>query len=322
MISVIVPVYNCEKYVADAINSVICQTNQEYELLIILNGCTDSSMEICQSFLCKENIKIFSLHDANVSLARNYGIERACGEYLLFLDADDMLNKYCIETLNAFIQKAQADIVSFEFRQFKGCEEDSDHLPNKGNSVFFSGESLEKEKKKFLLDRSSLKKVVCGNLYNSKLVKKLRFHEDIYIGEDFCFQLEAIMRAKNIVFCEKPLYYNRMTTDSLSRSYINKKTLENIEKTNQYKADFIQKNYPQYEEQVFVSNFMHTFSWINRAIGENNKSAQEILEREANKWWEKVKLKKHINIKKRAEYMVFVNWRNIYQIVIAWIWRC
>ena len=100
MISIIIPVYNIEKYIEKAIVSVVNQTCPDFELLLINDGSTDSSYEICKKWEEKDNrIKVISKENGGVSSARNLGMELAKGEYLFFLDGDDWIREDCFEKL-------------------------------------------------------------------------------------------------------------------------------------------------------------------------------------------------------------------------------
>ena len=106
LLSIIIPIYNCEKYIHNAIESVINQNMKNYEIIIINDGSTDKSLKVCESY-CKKytNIKLITQENKGVSVARNVGIKEAKGKYLMFLDADDMFvngffDNFLIDELN------------------------------------------------------------------------------------------------------------------------------------------------------------------------------------------------------------------------------
>ena len=99
-ISVVVPVYNCEKYIERAIESVIKQTYDNWELIIVNDGSKDSSLQIAQKFAGKDaRIKVIDRENRGVSVARNIGIDEASGDLLMFLDADDWFEEKAFETV-------------------------------------------------------------------------------------------------------------------------------------------------------------------------------------------------------------------------------
>lgn len=106
LISVIIPVYNVEKYLKECIESVLEQTYSNLEILLIDDGSTDKSLEICESYAnIDERIVVIHQINKGLSSARNIGIENACGEYLVFVDSDDCINKMMIEKLYIALKK-------------------------------------------------------------------------------------------------------------------------------------------------------------------------------------------------------------------------
>src|ERR1700744_3507890 len=96
LVSIIIPVYNSEKYLSDAIQSAINQTWSDTEIIIIDDGSTDNSLQVAQQFI-SEKVKIFHQENKGASVARNYGLTKAKGDYIQFLDADDILSNNKIE---------------------------------------------------------------------------------------------------------------------------------------------------------------------------------------------------------------------------------
>ena len=112
MISIIMPVYNVEKYVDRAIRSVLAQTYQDYELLLIDNGSTDRSGEICDRWQGKtRKIIVTHLEKPGVSEARNWGLQHASGKYVCFVDSDDCVTENYLKALHDAIEEYQADVV-------------------------------------------------------------------------------------------------------------------------------------------------------------------------------------------------------------------
>ena len=113
LVSVIIPVYNAERYLNECIQSVLNNTYSNFELLCIDDGSTDKSLEILKKFACLDSrIKIITKKNGGVSSARNIGLHNCHGDYVMFLDADDYLTQDCIETLIDELKKNNADIVS------------------------------------------------------------------------------------------------------------------------------------------------------------------------------------------------------------------
>ena len=110
-LSFIVPVYNAEKYLKKCVESILNQTFQDFEVIFIDDASTDKSLDILNSYAYDKRIKIITKANEGVSLARNCGLELARGEYLMFVDADDWIDKNTSEVMVDVIKKKQADVV-------------------------------------------------------------------------------------------------------------------------------------------------------------------------------------------------------------------
>ncbi|MEH8137532.1 glycosyltransferase family 2 protein [Gallibacterium anatis] len=116
--SIIVPVYNVEKYLTECINSILSQSFSNYELLIIDDGSTDSSGNICDTYVTHKNVKVFHKENGGLSDARNYGIKEAIGEYIIFVDSDDFWSDTLfLDKINDKIMAYNPDLVIFGYKK-------------------------------------------------------------------------------------------------------------------------------------------------------------------------------------------------------------
>lgn len=124
LISVIVPVYNVERYLRRCVDSILHQTYQDLEILLVDDGSTDASGAICDEYAAQEE-RVTAVHQKNggLSAARNTGLERAQGTYLCFVDSDDFLDSRMLETLCRDLQEQNADVAVVGFRMFEREEE-------------------------------------------------------------------------------------------------------------------------------------------------------------------------------------------------------
>ena len=127
-ISIIIPVFNAEKYIEECINSILNQTYSKIEIIIINDGSTDNSEKICLELSKKDQrIKYIYQNNAGVTVARKTGVENATGEWISFVDADDILSPYAIQTL---IEKSKGqDIVIGDIKPFYNTTENILHTP-------------------------------------------------------------------------------------------------------------------------------------------------------------------------------------------------
>lgn len=202
-VSVIIPVYNCIKFLDKAVKSVIAQTDFELlELILVDDGSSDGSAELCDDF-SKQNANISVLHQENsgVSVARNNGIERAKGEYIAFLDSDD---EYSSGFIHEMLAESEYDLVCCDYFN---KSKDEKHL----GTIF---EDKAYFRKNFDLD--FCKKIIREEFYScwNKLYKKeiinqnnIRFAHDVKYGEDMEFVFEYLRHCDSFRFIDRPLYH-------------------------------------------------------------------------------------------------------------------
>ena len=197
-ISIIIPVYNASQYLSNCIDSIISQTYQDIELILIDDGSTDNSGEICDSY-AKEDSKIIVQHKLNggVSSARNLGLSIARGEYITFVDSDDYLKKdYLKNLLNASL-KYDADLVQAGFQKCtESCVEEV-----KCTSIDFATSSIDEILK-------HLRGFCCSKLFRNSVIREnqLTFDEELTLAEDLCFVLKYCEFAKRIAFIHNTDY--------------------------------------------------------------------------------------------------------------------
>ncbi len=187
LISVIVPVYNVEKYLSRCIESILHQTYHYLEIIIVDDGSTDNSGTICDSYLSVDDrIRVFHKTNGGLSSARNFGIEQSNGELLAFIDSDDLLDSRFFEVLikERFISKA--DIVSTDLLPFFGDLKIDDLVNEDHDVIRLKGIDILKEY--FLQSNKELHIYhgLCMKIYEKSLFSDLRFeegrlHEDLYI---------------------------------------------------------------------------------------------------------------------------------------------
>lgn len=227
-ISVVLPVYNVEKYIAECLDSLLNQTFKNFEVIAINDGSTDKSKEIVESYIGKDiNLKIINQNNGGLSKARNTGIKNSNGEYILFLDSDDMLDSTAIEKLYTKANKNKLDLVVFEPLRFEDetrriDERVAERLNIYDKDIMDINEYLIGAKKKCLL-MSTL------HLYNSKLLKNNNLYfVDGILHEDELHSLTSYKYVKKVGYINEKLYLRRFRKDSIMTGniYSNKKSLD------------------------------------------------------------------------------------------------
>lgn len=230
-VSIIVPVYNVEKYIERCIESLIHSSYKNLEIILVNDGATDGSTEILKKYQFKdERIKVINRENGGLSAARNSGIENATGDYILFVDGDDWINPDCISQCLPYI-KDNADVVMFSFvREYGNISKKAD-LFNK-YVISFSGENKMELVRRLVgptgkeiaaPHRIEDINVAHSKLYKRDLIKNKRFIDTKIIGtEDLWFNLAVFFEAKKIVYINEHLYhYNKENECSLTNIYNN-----------------------------------------------------------------------------------------------------
>lgn len=222
--SIIVPFYNSQTYIEQCIESVIRQTNGNFEILLIDDGSTDGSVERIKKYLKDSRIKLIQKDNGGVSSARNLGIKKAKGKWITFLDSDDWLDEDFLENAQRIISKHnRIDIIIYNL-SLNG--ENKDIKEN----LFLIDSRVEKNK---LIDNilcyeyNAFKyqnkygncRCIGGKIYKQEVISKIKFPLGIKVCEDGIFNLEAINNSENICLNSLPMYNYRLNNGSASHVY-------------------------------------------------------------------------------------------------------
>ena len=230
MISLIVPVYNVEEYLEECLESIRKQTYQDIEVILVNDGSTDGSQAICEYF-CQtdKRFRLINQKNQGQSVARNRGVKESIGEYLMFVDSDDVINKNVLEVLLPYM-KTEVDIV--ECRMTRKKEE---FYLNKPFKIVFEGNA-----KEAILNCIAIKEVkFCPvtKLYRREIVEKVPFlegviYEDVYTGINF------LKNIRKMVVVDLTGYYYRFSPNSTMTTSFNEKNLDIFKVGNQLIASF------------------------------------------------------------------------------------
>lgn len=210
-LTVVIPVYNAEKYLKDCIDSIISQNFKDYELLLIDDGSTDSSLDICRSYEVNDDrVRVLSKTNGGVSTARNMGLDEAKGDWIVFVDADDWLLENAFEVIN---KDVNANIIVTPYYEYFN---NTFHSPYLINTAYLSSNDLESFIMKYL--PTGLLKTVCGKFYRRELFEKQRFDPLIKLGEDTLFFIEAYNSVSTLFVDSYAFYVYRMFPKTLKYS--------------------------------------------------------------------------------------------------------
>lgn len=246
-VSVIVPVYNPGPYLEQCLNSLLMQTYSNLEIILVDDGSTDGSGKMCDDYAAKDS-RILCLHQRNsgVSSARNAGIERSSGEYVHFLDSDDYLELNAYEILMQHIEAEKCDVAVCEY--FVDYPDKS--IRHELDSSLYNVCSGEEAAARLF----SGFQFACTKFFPRKLISDLRFHEDIYRGEDTLYAAEALLRAKRVCYLNMPLYHYVQSEESACRGRFRESQLSILKLYEEYEC-----LYGRYSVHIPTSywTFMH-----------------------------------------------------------------
>ena len=223
MISVIVPIYNADKYLHRCIKRILAQDYTDFELLLIDDGSTDNSGTICDEYAIKDNrIRVFHKENGGVSSARNWGLDNAIGEYIMFVDSDDYMLPGMLEVMLSTLESKKTDLVVCGTTETGGGYwrpiADVDYSINQLKENFVS------------LLHTELLSPPWNKIYKKEIIGSNRFCEDISFGEDLLFNIQYLEKCENISFIkESPFYHEKENENSLVVKF-NRNRLLDIEK--------------------------------------------------------------------------------------------
>ena len=216
LISVIIPVYGVEKYISQCLESVINQTYNNLEIIVINDGTKDRSAEIAKEYAAKDSrIKVYDFKNGGLSVARNRGLEIATGEYISYLDSDDWLDTKMYETLLETAMKNEADMVKCGIIETNGASEEK--------ITFSDVKIINNEQHKAFENyfKGILWTLAWNGLYKNELAKKVKFpdnvvHEDNYSSGMFLYLAKKVLV---VPFCGN---YYRFNDSGISKGGVKK----------------------------------------------------------------------------------------------------
>lgn len=244
MISIIIPVYNGEKFINRCFESIYAQTEKEYEIIAVDDGSTDSSLEILKSHE-GDRVKVIHTENGGVCHARNTGLENAKGEYLTFVDVDDELRPDALEIMIRLTKEHNSDITALSKIYLKEDGTEKSTRTDKTEVEIWEGITpLQKHVEDHISGHS-----VYAKLYKKRIIENIRFEVGRKTNEDSFFAFQCFAKAKKMVFCDIGVYKYYETSNSASRGEFSDKYLDILYFADK-KAEIIKKSYPVLEKHI------------------------------------------------------------------------
>lgn len=221
LISVIIPVFNREKILKECLDSVIAQSYNNLEIIIIDDGSSDNSVNICKEYAEKDSrFIIFELNHGGVSNARNTGLDNANGEYIFFVDSDDIIHPLLLETLHSAMNESGAEISGSPIMNIgqKNWDKVYDRIEKDTVTPITSYVKHTDALNTFFRVTSPIN-LIGGVMMRKSLIGETRFKTDLFIGEDFYFVYENLIKNANAIFLEQKWYYCRIHQNNSSNNF-------------------------------------------------------------------------------------------------------
>lgn len=299
LISVIVPVYNTGKHLGKCLESILNQTYQNLEVILINDGSVDNSEEICRSYAEKDDRIIFISRDnRGVSATRNEGINIAHGDFFSFIDADDYLDLDMYEYLIGIINDKKVDTVNFEhYITYSEYE-----VEYKSPAEAYGYADRKKAQYNLLFHYP----FACNKLFSKKMVGNIRFNEELARGEDCLFARQCFENAENAWFDERALYHYVQSEESACRGSFRKSQLTYI-KLYEIFYEFYSERYPELlagsmaktsEDAILIYGDM----WLDN---QDLRKEQRILKKEYDKYFGIAIRAENLSLKQKIKFLIF-----------------
>ena len=278
-ISIIVPVYNVEQYLERCVESILKQTVDNFELLLINDGSSDNSGQLCDELSGKDTrIRVLHIQNGGVSNARNLGIQSSRGEWISFIDSDDYVTEYYLETL---LQPVETDeTIGFSIGKLHHIQ-NGVVTPFQNTTSEVNGWNAEQTLKELLTtEKTSFFPV--AKLFRKSLIKDHKFNTQYHLAEDALFLTEVLLQTKcNTVFIDKPIYFYDHREGSATTS-VNQYVFDTVT-VYQEIIHMVKKEFPNLQPELNNREYWSYITVYDKLIFANNNQFSE-KEKEYRRW--------------------------------------
>lgn len=214
LVSIIVPVYNTGEYLAPCVESLIAQTYQNIEIILVNDGSTDGSGVVCDDFACRdERVKVIHQKNSGVSAARNAGLKAALGDYLTFVDSDDLLVPSALETAMRYLRENDADMVTYGWKKLRSNASENEEV----SAPFEVCTDIPAVIREILENYSAYGGGYPWNKLWRRDSRICEFAPDLYYFEDLEWVIRMLLRIHKFAVCPECLYCYRIHAGSVSQ---------------------------------------------------------------------------------------------------------
>ncbi len=264
-VSIIIPVYNSEKFLPRCLESIINQTYKNLEIIIVDDGSTDNSRKIISDYIQKDTrINLISKKNSGVSASRNIGLEKATGNYVIFIDSDDWIELKTIEKMHDIIVKENVDVVRANYKIVNNLK-----TIKKGTTDNLMNQKITNPKsliEKFLLPPKALPCYSVLLMFNKKI--EIKYNEKIGFMEDTLFYIDILSKIDSIYLMKEELYnyyYNEQSKVNNKENYLN--NIQQLLEVNQ----IIKKKNPNISKKLNAKHLTIILGYLRRTINRDEE---------------------------------------------------
>lgn len=321
LISVIIPVYNASMFLVKCLDSVINQTFRDLQIILIDDGSSDKSGDICEQY-SKRDSRIVFVHQKNqgLSKARNVGLSLARGDYITFIDSDDYIELDTYSTVAEAIEKNQyPDLVFFREKS----------VNTKGKTVYVQGDTptgeIIKKDRSFAENRiiGELVNGVCDKVFKAELIRGLSFECGKMYGEDFKFNLEMLKKVETVVYVDQIKYNYVMHSDSITHKAFNPNSFDQVY-FKDYVVKMVEKNFPEYIKICEKRAFLARLRMCRPIFYENLEKRYREQLRIYNEYMlaNYSLVKREMQFREKTEYILYMYFKPLYRVFLAITYKC
>ena len=302
-VSIMIPVYNAEKYLKQCLDSIVNQSYSNLEIIITNDGSTDSSEEIIKQYMNRDKRIVYKYqYNSGISATRNNLKKMMTGTYGIYIDSDDYLEERAIEKLLHLGNSNNADIITFNYCEIKNNQKYVKRPENEEIQIYHKEEA----KKAYILGDDNLSFVIWRKFCRKEIFDNITFPEIRYIPEDMFTGFEFVKNANIIVHCNQNLYYYRVLQNSLTT----KKERIDKEEATKVEYEIFKLNKEEYKKRmVEVPSFKNIitsqfFNQMIMSIYALNKIEDKIYVKKIEEELKQIKIKE-INVRSKLIYIAY-----------------
>lgn len=304
LISIIVPIYNVEKYLEKCLRSIQNQSYKNIEVLMVNDGSPDHSEDICKKYLLDERFRLIEKENGGLASARNAGLEVAKGIYIAYIDSDDWVENDMIEVLVNNLVKTDADMSVCSYNICNGDSLNRKRIGDRDDVVMIDQDTAIE----YTILPSRFYGFSWNRLYKTSIVGKQRYNERFLKGEDTPFSIEYILKCEKIVYQDLPLYNYRQDTVSISRSEFNLKKMTVLDSylwvVNELRKNKKGKKLVDLQKVQYANQLLSLMINIKRTDSNEFKKQHDIIKHEMKEYKDRYLKSTDIDLKHKVTYLM------------------